>query len=153
MSRKQLIELIRTFKKNNSDETRSLVAPLLKQFQNEIDSLTKRSKAAEKAFFDIYKKFFDITDPVPTLEYCMENMKNLQKLQDLEIENAQLRETLGDCNTEITEQKEKLKQLRDVEEKFRNQENKMEELLEEKISRREQELNTLFEQCFNILLD
>jgi len=150
-SRKQLIELIRTFKKTNSDETRSLVAPLLKHFQNEIDSLSKRSKAAEKAFFDIYKKFFDITDPVPTLEYCMENMKNLQKLQDLEIENAQLRETLGDCSHEITEQKEKLKQLRDVEEKFRNQENKMDELLEEKISRREQELNTVFEEKAKVI--
>ena len=150
-SRKQLIELIRTFKKTNSDETRSLVAPLLKHFQNEIDSLSKRSKAAEKAFFDIYKKFFDITDPVPTLEYCMESMKNLQKLQDLEIENAQLRETLGDCNHEITEQKERLKQLKDVEEKFRNQENKIDELLEEKISRREQELNNVYEEKAKVI--
>ena len=72
-----------------------MVSPLLKNFQNEIDNLSKRSKAAEKAFFDIYKKFFDIADPVPTLEYCMESLKNLQKLQDFEIENAQLRETLG----------------------------------------------------------
>ena len=32
-------------------------------------------KAAEKAFFDIYKKFCDIADPVPTLEYCRESMK------------------------------------------------------------------------------
>ena len=151
VSRKQLIELIRNFKKTNSDETRSLVAPLLKNFQNEIDSLSKRSKAAEKAFFDIYKKFFDIADPVPTLEYCMENMKNLQKLQDLEIENSQLRETLGDCNLEITEQKEKLKQLKDVEEKFTNQENKMEEMLEEKISKREQELSALFEEKVKVI--
>jgi hypothetical protein len=39
---------------------RLTVAPLLKSFQNEVDSLSKRSKAAEKAFFDIYKKFCDI---------------------------------------------------------------------------------------------
>ena len=108
-SRKLLIELIRNFKKSNSEETRLIVAPLLKSFQNEIDNLSKRSKSAEKSFFDIYKKFFDIADPVPTLEYCMENIKNLQKLQDLEIETAQLRETLTDCNKEITEYKEKLK--------------------------------------------
>ena len=49
-SRKFHIDLIRNFKKTNSEETRSIVAPLLKNFQNEIDSLSKRSKAAEKAF-------------------------------------------------------------------------------------------------------
>ena len=81
----------------------------------------------------------------------MENMKNLQKLQDLEIENSQLRETLGDCNIEITEQKEKLKQLKDVEEKFTNQENKMEEMLEEKISKREQELSAMFEEKVKVI--
>ena len=36
-SRKLLIELIRNFKKSNTEETRQLVAPLLKSFQNEID--------------------------------------------------------------------------------------------------------------------
>ena len=143
-SRKQLIELIRNFKKTNSEETRQVVAPLLKNFQNEIDNLSKRSKAAEKSFFDIYKKFFDIADPVPTLEYCMESMKNLQKLQDLEIENAQLRETMGDCNKEITEYKEKLKQLKDIEGKFNDQENKLDEMLQQKIAKKEQDLNTVF---------
>ena len=42
-SRKLLIELIRNFKKSNSEETRLIVAPLLKSFQNEIDNLSKRS--------------------------------------------------------------------------------------------------------------
>ena len=125
---------------------RTIVAPLLKSFQNEIDSLSKRSKAAEKAFFDIYKKFFDISDPVPTLEYCMESLKSLQKLQDLEIENAQLRETLGDCNIEITDYKEKLKQLKDIEEKFNSQESKMEELIAEKIKKKEEDLQTMFDE-------
>ena len=127
------------------------MAPLLKNFQNEIDNLSKRSKAAEKAFFDIYKKFFDIADPVPTLEYCMENMKNLQKLQDLEIENAQLRETLGDCNKEITDYKEKLKQLKDIEEKYNEQESQMDEMIQQKIGKQEEGLNSIFEEKFKVL--
>lgn len=151
LSRKQLIDLIRNFKKSNTEETRSIVAPLLKNFQNEIDNLSKRSKAAEKAFFDIYKKFFDIADPVPTLEYCMENMKNLQKLQDLEIENAQLRETLGDCNKEITDYKEKLKQLKDIEEKYNEQESQMDEMIQQKIGKQEEGLNSIFEEKFKVL--
>jgi len=146
ISRKQLIDLIRTFKKSNSEETRLVVAPLLKSFQNEIDMLSKRSKSAEKAFFDIYKKFCDIADPVPTLEYCMENMKNLQRLQDLEIENNQLRETMGDYNKEITEYKEKTKNLKDVEEKLERQETNMEETIEKKIKSREDDLNNAFDE-------
>ena len=143
-SRKLLIELIRNFKKSNSEETRLIVAPLLKSYQNEIDNLSKRSKSAEKAFFDIYKKFFDIADPVPTLEYCMENIKNLQKLQDLEIETAQLRETLTDCHKEITEYKEKLKNLKDIEVKFKAQEENMVEMIDQKVGKKEEELNKVF---------
>jgi len=144
VSRKQLIELIRTFKKSNSEETRLVVAPLLKSFQNEIDMLSKRSKSAEKAFFDIYKKFCDIADPVPTLEYCMENMKNLQRLQDLEIENNQLRETMGDFNKEITDYKERTKNLEDVEEKLKTQEESMEETIDKRIKSREEDIINAF---------
>lgn len=116
-SRKQLIELIRNFKKNNPDEIRATVAPLLKSFQNEVDSLSKRSKATEKAFFDIYKKFCDIADPVPTLEYCMESLKSLHKLQDLEIENKQLRETASSYTEELQTLKGVEKELEAAREK------------------------------------
>lgn len=150
-SRKLLIELIRNFKKSNSEETRLIVAPLLKSFQNEIDNLSKRSKSAEKSFFDIYKKFFDIADPVPTLEYCMENIKNLQKLQDLEIETAQLRETLTDCSKEITEYKEKLKNLKDIESKYKTQEEKMFELIDQKVAKKEEDLQKMFDEKNRVL--
>jgi len=145
-SRKQLIELIRGFKKSNTEETRQVVAPLLKNFQNEIDSLSKRSKAAEKSFFDIYKKFCDITDPVPTLEYCMESMKGLQKLQDLEIETAQLRETLGEYNLEMAELRSTAKKVTEMEEKVEEQENSMEEAIDLEIKSKEEALVKLFEE-------
>lgn len=41
-------------------EIRKQVAPLLKSFQVEIDSLSKRSKAAEAAFLTIYKRLIDV---------------------------------------------------------------------------------------------
>ena len=145
-SRKQLIELIRGFKKSNTEETRQIVAPLLKNFQNEIDSLSKRSKAAEKSFFDIYKKFCDITDPVPTLEYCMESMKGLQKLQDLEIETAQLRETLGEYNLEMAELRSTAKKVTEMEEKVEEQEKSMEDAIDLEIKTKEEALIKLFEE-------
>ena len=43
-SRKALIELLRDFKKTNSDEVKQAVSPVVKTFQNEIDALAKRAK-------------------------------------------------------------------------------------------------------------
>jgi len=145
VSRKGLIELIRNFKKNNSEETRLLVAPLLKSFQNEIDNLSKRSKAAEKAFFDIYQKFCDIADPVPTLEYCGESMKGLHKLADMEIETAQLRETMALTNTEVTRLKMKEKELEQAQTKVAE----LEEGMEANLGSQSAVLRTSMEEEFN----
>ena len=47
---KVLIDQSRAFKKENSEETKQSVAPLLKSFRNEIDALTKRSKVCFLVF-------------------------------------------------------------------------------------------------------
>ncbi len=91
---------------------RKAVAPILKSFQIEIDSLSKRSKAAEKAYLEIYRSLSDLSgknwsifldgfigfyfeDPVPALEYAQTLQKRAEKVSDLELENQKLRETLG----------------------------------------------------------
>ncbi len=91
---------------------RKAVAPILKSFQIEIDSLSKRSKAAEKAFLEIYRHLSELSgkkiyaliliyffvffqDPVPALEYAQSLQKRAEKVSDLEVENQKLRETLG----------------------------------------------------------
>ncbi|GFO29658.1 homeobox protein cut-like 1 [Plakobranchus ocellatus] len=104
-SRKRLVEQSRDFKKNTPEDIRKIVAPLLKSFQVEIDSLSKRSKAAEAAFLSVYKKLIDIPDPSPALEHAQTIQKRAQKVQDLEIENKQLRETLDEYNHEFAEVK------------------------------------------------
>ncbi|KAK3766788.1 hypothetical protein RRG08_056871 [Elysia crispata] len=104
-SRKRLVEQSREFKKNTPEDIRKIVAPLLKSFQVEIDSLSKRSKAAEASFLSVYKKLIDIPDPSPALEHAQTIQKRAQKVQDLEIENKQLRETLDEYNHEFAEVK------------------------------------------------
>ena len=49
-SRKALIELLRDFKKTNSDEVKQAVSPVVKTFQNEIDALAKRAKVTTYIF-------------------------------------------------------------------------------------------------------
>ena len=47
-----------------------------------MDNLSKRSKAAEKAFFNAYKCVTDISDPVPVLLSAIEAQKGLAKVRD-----------------------------------------------------------------------
>ncbi|TRY77201.1 hypothetical protein TCAL_00088 [Tigriopus californicus] len=133
VSKKSLIDLTREFKKSNDEETRSAVAPLIKSFQNEVDALSKRSKAAEKAFFDLYKKLADVADPVPVLEHTLEAQKSLSKLQDYEIETKQLRETIQDYNKEIQDYKVKEKKLTELQAKVEAYDRNIDQTLQERI--------------------
>ena len=90
------------------ESVRAGAAPLIKQFQNEIDSLSKRAKSAEKAFFDLYKSLADLADPGPVLEHAVDTQKGLAKVNDMEIETKQLKETIETQNKEIQEFKVKL---------------------------------------------
>ncbi|KAM4827675.1 homeobox protein cut-like 2 [Thomomys bottae] len=67
-SHKHLIELRREFKKNVPEEIREMVAPVLKSFQAEVVSLSKRSQEAETAFLSVYKQIIEAPDPVSTFE-------------------------------------------------------------------------------------
>jgi homeobox protein cut-like len=49
-------------------EIRKQTGALIKTYQAEIDSLTKRAKAAEAAFISVYTPLSDVPDPVPLLQ-------------------------------------------------------------------------------------
>lgn len=48
-----------------------MVPDILKSYQDEIDQLSRRSKASESAFVGIYKALYDGIDPVPVIEYLV----------------------------------------------------------------------------------
>ncbi|XP_057695463.1 cut-like homeobox 1b isoform X2 [Corythoichthys intestinalis] len=121
-SRKKLIDLSREFKKNTPEDFRKQVAPLLKNFQGEIDALSKRSKEAEAAFLNVYKKIIDVPDPVPVLELAQQLQLKLQRMHDIETENSKLRETLEDYNKEFAEVKNQEVTIKALKEKIREYE-------------------------------
>ncbi|KAG7270289.1 hypothetical protein CRUP_037513 [Coryphaenoides rupestris] len=102
-SRKILIDLSREFKKNTP----------------EIDALSKRSKEAEAAFLNVYKKLIDVPDPVPVLDLAQQLQLKLQRMHDIETENAKLRETLEDYNKEFAEVKNQEVTIKSLKEKIR----------------------------------
>nr|XP_046245198.1 cut-like homeobox 1b isoform X2 [Scatophagus argus] len=135
-TRKKLIDLSREFKKNTPEDLRKQVAPLLKSFQGEIDALSKRSKEAENAFLNVYKKIIDVPDPVPVLELAQQLQLKLQRMHDIETENTKLRETLEDYNKEFAEVKNQEVTIKALKEKIREYEqslkNQAENLAQEK---------------------
>ncbi|KAM4567220.1 cut-like homeobox 1b isoform 1-T1 [Odontesthes bonariensis] len=135
-SRKKLIDLSREFKKTTPEDLRKQVAPLLKSFQGEIDALSKRSKEAEAAFLNVYKKLIDVPDPVPVLELAQQLQLKLQRMHDIETENTKLRETLEDYNKEFAEVKNQEVTIKALKEKIREYEqslkNQAENLAQEK---------------------
>ena len=79
-SRKALVERTKEFRKSLTDEQRKLVGPLLKQFQQEVDGSTKRSKFMEQVLLGLYKQLIDLPDPGPALENAEVKFKKAEKM-------------------------------------------------------------------------
>lgn len=97
LSRKKLAEQTREFKKLSSDSQPEAIKPLLKAYQSEIDSLTKRAKAAENAVLSVKDRLQGASDPYPIFELVLEQTAVMgdidalkEQLKDLQSTNASL---------------------------------------------------------------
>ncbi|XP_046840802.1 protein CASP-like [Xenia sp. Carnegie-2017] len=144
ISRKMLVDLSREFKKTTPENVRKQVAPLLKSFQGEVDSLSKRSKAAETAFLSLYKRVVEIPDPLPALDQCVANQSKVSKFHDYEIENKKLRDTLSEYNNEFAEVKNQEVTINRLREKLKEYEDKIEETAQLRVQEKEKEMEKSF---------
>jgi homeobox protein cut-like len=80
-SRKALAESTKAFKKLDDAEKLAGWGALLKGYQGEVDGLTKRSKAAELAFLNMFKALRDIPSPVPMLTSLAEEVEKVVALK------------------------------------------------------------------------
>ncbi|XP_064159178.1 homeobox protein cut-like 1 isoform X1 [Anguilla rostrata] len=140
-SRKSLIDQSREFKKNTPEDLRKQVAPLLKSFQAEIDALSKRSKEAEAAFLNVYKRLIDVPDPVPVLEVAQQLQVKVQRMHDIETENQKLRETLEEYNKEFAEVKNQEVTIKTLKEKIREYEQSLKSQAENLAQEKQQQLH------------
>uniref|UniRef100_A0A672F795 Protein CASP n=1 Tax=Salarias fasciatus TaxID=181472 RepID=A0A672F795_SALFA len=149
-SRKKLIDLSREFKKNTPEDLRKQVAPLLKSFQGEIDALSKRSKEAEAAFLNVYKKIIDVPDPVPVLELAQQLQLKLQRMHDIETENTKLRETLEDYNKEFADVKNQEVTIKNLKEKIREYEQSLKNQAENLAQEKQLQLHNDYAELFDL---
>ncbi|XP_072557157.1 cut-like homeobox 1b isoform X3 [Paramormyrops kingsleyae] len=141
-SRKKLIDQSREFKKNTPEDLRKQVAPLLKSFQAEIDALSKRSKDAEAAFLNVYKRLIDVPDPTPALEAGQQLQLKVQRMHDVETENQKLRETLEEYNKEFAEVKNQEVTIKALKEKIREYEQSLKSQTESLVQEAELKLHS-----------
>nr|XP_012417343.1 PREDICTED: protein CASP isoform X5 [Odobenus rosmarus divergens] len=135
-SRKRLIEQSREFKKNTPEDLRKQVAPLLKSFQGEIDALSKRSKEAEAAFLNVYKRLIDVPEvtikalkeKIREYEQTLKNqaetiaLEKEQKLQnDFAEKERKLQETHMSTTSKLEEAEHKVQSLQTALEKTRTE--------------------------------
>uniref|UniRef100_H3BE30 Homeobox protein cut-like n=1 Tax=Latimeria chalumnae TaxID=7897 RepID=H3BE30_LATCH len=120
------------------------INPLLYTFQNKIDALSKRSKEAEAAFLNVYKRLIDVPDPVPALDLGQQLQLKVQRMHDIETENQKLRETLEEYNKEFAEVKNQEVTIKALKEKIREYEQTLKNQAENIALEKEQKLQNDF---------
>ena len=143
-SRRKLVEQMKVFKRSSTEEVRKSVAQLLKSFQTEIDSLTKRSKSSETDFLNLYKKVIELPNPVTALDQAEVYYKKNQRLNDVETENQKLRETLTEYNKEFAEVKNQEVTIKALKEKVKELEKGSSDHAKKVIDEKQEELNKEF---------
>lgn len=147
VGRKKLAEQTREFKKlPDEPEKFNAIKTLLKAYQTEIDSLTRRSKSSETAFLHVYKLLADAPDPYPLLDAAVDQTIKAAQSETLGAEVSRLK----DENAEL---KSKLADLAGVEDKRKKAESrvegleeKMEGLIADKVQQKENELTAKYDE-------
>lgn len=122
-NRRGLSEATREFRRKAQDTTVRAVGDLLKQYQQEVDRLTKRAKHGESAFLDLYQQLYEAPDPAQALSSALESASRILQLE------AQVRRTaheLGEYQAESKEIKNQELTIRRLEEKIRSLESQLE---------------------------
>ncbi|KAG2744925.1 hypothetical protein P692DRAFT_20808958 [Suillus brevipes Sb2] len=135
LGRKQLADRTKEFKKIPDDEKLNSFKGLLKAYQTEIDSLTKRSKVSENAFLNVYKVLAEAPDPYPLLEAAVDQAVKATEAHALEAEVGRLRAE----NTELRQSSGAL----DVSKRRVEQ---LEARMDELVAQKESEINAAYDE-------
>ncbi|KIM69039.1 hypothetical protein SCLCIDRAFT_1208454, partial [Scleroderma citrinum Foug A] len=146
LSRKSLSERTKEFKKIPDDEKVNSFKGLLKAYQQEIDALTKRSKVAESAFLNVYKVLAEAPDPYPLLEATVEQAIASAENTSLNVEVATLKADVSRLRSENADLRRDNNTLETAKRRVEVLEAKMDDLILEKVSQKENEINATYDE-------
>ncbi|KAF9010535.1 CASP C terminal-domain-containing protein [Cyathus striatus] len=146
LGRKALADKTKEFKKIPDHDKLAAFKGLLKAYQTEIDSLTKRSKAAENAFLDVYKVLAEAPDPYPLLETAVDQAVKVAEAMESESELRRLREENSELKRRINEFSHIESTKKKLEGKVEQLEKKMDIAIQERVEQKTNELNATYDE-------
>lgn len=146
VGRKALADRTKEFKRIPDEEKLNAFKGLLKAYQTEIDSLTKRSKTAENAFLNVYKVFAEAPDPYPLLEAAVDQTVKVAEAQELELELQRVREENAELRRRLNETSTLESAKKKAETRVEQLEQRMEDMIQEKVTQKENELNATYDE-------
>lgn len=94
-SRKVLALETKKFKKLQTDEKVDQINNIIKQYQQEVDHLTKRAQFSESVLMSIYGKLAETPDPKPLLQNSIDKFGNLEDAKSLREHVDELQDKLA----------------------------------------------------------
>ncbi|KAK0225921.1 CASP C terminal-domain-containing protein [Armillaria fumosa] len=135
VGRKALADKTKEFKKIPDEGKLAAFKGLLKAYQTEIDNLTKRSKASENAFLNVYKVLAEAPDPYPLLEAAVDQTVKVAEARELETELRRLHDENVDLKRRVNETASIETAKKKAEAKVEQLEHTMEDLINEHLHR------------------
>ena len=90
------------FKKLPDDNEKfGAIKLLLKAYQSEIDSLTRRAKMSETSFLNVYKLLSDAPDPYPLLDAAVDQTVKVAEARMMQTEVYRLREENAELKKQV----------------------------------------------------
>ncbi|CAE6403371.1 unnamed protein product, partial [Rhizoctonia solani] len=139
VGRKSLADKTKEFKKLPEEEKLEALKGLLKAYQNEIDALTKRCKSSDNAFLGVYKLLAEAPDPYPLLNSVVDMMVKVSDAEERQAELKTLREENAGLKRQVAE-------LGDAKKKSDALEEKMDNVIQTRVSQKEAELNATYDE-------
>ncbi|KZS93958.1 hypothetical protein SISNIDRAFT_453667 [Sistotremastrum niveocremeum HHB9708] len=146
VGRKGLADRTKEFKKIPDEEKLNAIKGLLKAYQTEIDSLTRRCKFSENAFLSVYKVFAEAPDPYPLLELAVDQTVKVSQVSSLESEIARLREENAELKKKADAQSSTEKERKKAEKRVETLEEKMEVMIAERVAVKENEMHATYDE-------
>ncbi|KLT45785.1 putative Golgi vesicle transport-related protein [Cutaneotrichosporon oleaginosum] len=119
---------------------------LLKAYQGEIDSLTRRSKTSETSFLNVYKLLSDAPDPYPLLDAAVDQTVKVAEARMLEAELSRLREENSELKKQVANGSSADDKRKKAEARVEQLEAKMDDLIQERVTQKENELNAEYDE-------
>ncbi|KAJ1921081.1 hypothetical protein H4219_000939 [Mycoemilia scoparia] len=139
-ARKNLAEQTKEFRRLSDEQKIKDFKKLLKEYQSEIDSLTKRMKFSEKLFLDLFERLQKVPDPHPFIQGLVDEQKESGKYLSISTENAKLKEDIAVLNAKNKKLMGHEARANHIQQQLDNVNNKIQDIVKTQVSQKEEEI-------------